>query len=403
MAIALEPEAAAVYCKSVRIMSPAVDKTEDTTGAFESKTRYLLADMGGGTVDVTVHEVGKDKKIRELHHATGGAWGGTYVDQNFVLLLKNIFGKASIEKFQADHPCDWVDLVSVKFESAKRAAAVGKPIRVELTHEFLSFLEREGCSAAKCVKDVWNDDVKFSRGALTLEYPEVAKLFDPVFENITAHLKSILEKVDDIKFVILVGGFATSLLLQEHIKREVASRYSLRVITAYNCSLAVVLGSVLFGHDSTLIASRRVKYSYGISSYLPFEKGIDPDSYRFVDDDGSVLCRHRFFVFAKRNDEVAVGQEIERSVYPLYADTKKLTISVYTSLNAGSRYTKDNDDNMKNVANIRLPMPNTEKGKNRRVQVAMHFGETEIKVTSEDTSSGEARQHVVDLDFLEHS
>ena len=399
MIIALEPEAAAVYCKSVDIISPCVNEKEDTTEAFTSGTRYLLADMGGGTVDVTVHEVGKDKKVRELHHATGGAWGGTYVDKNFVLLLKRIFGKDVIESFQTDYPCDWSDLVSVKFERAKRTASVGGPVRVELPYEFFSFLERKDCAVAQHITNFCNDDVKFSRGALTLNYPEVAKIYDPVFKNITAHLKSILEKVGDIKFVVLVGGFATSLLLQEHIKRNLASRYSLRVITVYNCSLAVVMGSVLFGHDSTLIASRRVKYSYGISCCLPFDAEVDPNSSRVVSDNGEELCEYRFDVFAKINEEIPVGQEKVHSFYPVRAHNTEMALPVYLSNNPKSRYTTEED--VKKVASMILPMPNTEKGTDRRVKVAMRFGETEIQITSEDTSSGEKIERWVRLDFLD--
>ena len=41
----------------------------------------------GGTIDITIHEVQPDGRLKELYHANGGAWGGTYVDKvRFVLL-----------------------------------------------------------------------------------------------------------------------------------------------------------------------------------------------------------------------------------------------------------------------------------------------------------------------------
>ena len=397
--IALEPEGAAVYCESVNSISPGVDEDRNTNEAFTFGTRYLLADIGGGTVDVTVHAVGEDKKVRELHHATGGAWGGTYVDKNFVRLLKRIFGKALIKEFQSDYPCDWVDLVSVNFESAKRTAAVGESVRVQLPFEFTTFFQSKGCAVQEQVKMFGNDDIYFRRGAITLKYPEIVKLFNPVIESITSHLESILTKVDNINFVLLVGGFATCQLLQERIKEEFASRYSLRVITAFDCSLAVVMGSVLFGHNPDLIASRRLKYSYGVSCSLPFEEEVDPDSFRFVADDGEELCSDRFSVFAKINDEIAVGQEIQRQLSPICADATEVYIPVHLSSNTASRYTTEDD--VKKIAHLTLPMPNTEKGASRLVNVAMRFGETEIQITSEDTSSGQKVGQEVKLDFLE--
>ena len=386
-----------MYCKSASVLSPGLKEENNTSGAFESGTRYLLADMGGGTVDVTVHEVRKDEKVRELHHATGGAWGGTYVDRNFVRLLKKIFGRDLIRKFRANHPCDWTDLVSVKFESAKRCAATGEAVRVLLPYEFSSFVEDEGVSVKKHVTDFRNKDIKFGRGALTLNYPEVAKLFNPVFSSITTHLETIFKKVENIEFVILVGGFATCQLLQEHVK-AFTSRYDVRVLTACECSLAVVMGSVLFGHNPSMITSRRVKYSYGTCTCMPFVTGVDPDSRRIFDDDGEELCRGRFNVFAEINDEIEVGQEIVKSVFPVRACATRINVSVYSSSSAGSRYITDCD--VKKVANIFLPMPNTEKGTDRRAYVRMCFGETEIQVTSEDTSSGSKVERQVDLNFL---
>lgn len=39
-------------------------------------TRYMVVDCGGGTVDITVHELSeRHGTLRELHKATGGPWG----------------------------------------------------------------------------------------------------------------------------------------------------------------------------------------------------------------------------------------------------------------------------------------------------------------------------------------
>ena len=38
-------------------------------------TRYLVVDCGGGTVDITVHELDDAGKLKELYKATGGPYG----------------------------------------------------------------------------------------------------------------------------------------------------------------------------------------------------------------------------------------------------------------------------------------------------------------------------------------
>ena len=45
--------------------------------AFCIGTRYVVVDCGGGTVDITVHELSSTGQLIELHRATGGPHGST--------------------------------------------------------------------------------------------------------------------------------------------------------------------------------------------------------------------------------------------------------------------------------------------------------------------------------------
>lgn len=38
-------------------------------------SRYMVVDCGGGTVDITVHQVDKGEKLIELYRASGGPHG----------------------------------------------------------------------------------------------------------------------------------------------------------------------------------------------------------------------------------------------------------------------------------------------------------------------------------------
>jgi len=46
-------------------------------------------------VDITVHEVTEIGGLRELHKASGGAWGGTKVDEAYEKFLEEITGGKS--------------------------------------------------------------------------------------------------------------------------------------------------------------------------------------------------------------------------------------------------------------------------------------------------------------------
>ena len=255
--IALEPEAAALYCRALRNISPAFPDSKDTTVAFKPETRYLLADFGGGTVDVAVHEVQSDNRIRELHQATGGAWGGVYIDQNYVQLLERIFGEKMIEKFRSNHQRDWAEMILTNFESAKRRILPEETLHIQLPYSFSSFMNDQGTSIKECINRFDNDDVRLGRGSLSLMYPEVKKLCEPVFSNICAHLKRLLENHPGVKYMILVGGFASFETLQTYLKTKFESLFDLRVIVPPNPSLSVMFGSVLFGHDPSVFIRKR--------------------------------------------------------------------------------------------------------------------------------------------------
>lgn len=75
--------------------------------------RYIVVDCGGGTVDITVHQVMDldGHHLKELHRATGGPFGSIGVDLAFEHLLDGIFGADFMNHFKARLPASYVDLV----------------------------------------------------------------------------------------------------------------------------------------------------------------------------------------------------------------------------------------------------------------------------------------------------
>ena len=57
---------------------------DDPGSCIENQRRYMVVDCGGGTVDITVHEMSKEGgKLKELFKAAGGPFGSTTVDEAF--------------------------------------------------------------------------------------------------------------------------------------------------------------------------------------------------------------------------------------------------------------------------------------------------------------------------------
>ncbi|GFT16550.1 heat shock 70 kDa protein 12A [Nephila pilipes] len=153
--IALEPEAASIFCRRLRqhqlvpLMSgpqrlslPNIKENPESSmpAVIENAgTRYMVVDCGGGTVDITVHEITDENgTIKELHKATGGPYGSVGIDLEFERLLEDIFGVDFMDQFKNKLPAAFVDLM-VAFEARKRNASPFKitPINIALPFSFV--------------------------------------------------------------------------------------------------------------------------------------------------------------------------------------------------------------------------------------------------------------------------
>lgn len=114
--LALEPEAAALYCKTL--------PKEMLIGSFEKGTKYMALDMGGGTIDIVVHQIMEDGTLAEVYKASGGDWGGTIVDAQFKEFVNELFNnKECLKKFWESAPFDGLEFER-EFEAKKDKSAV---------------------------------------------------------------------------------------------------------------------------------------------------------------------------------------------------------------------------------------------------------------------------------------
>lgn len=137
----------------------------------------MVADCGGGTVDLTVHQLeqphgtlkelykasgkcqhdgpvsplspggqaGADCSLRwdPIHHP-GGPYGAVGVDLAFEELLGRIFGKDFIATFKRKRPAAWVDL-TIAFEARKRTAGPHRTgaLNISLPFSFIDFYRKQ--------------------------------------------------------------------------------------------------------------------------------------------------------------------------------------------------------------------------------------------------------------------
>ena len=356
-----------------------------------------MADCGGGTVDLTVHELEDHGKLMELYKATGGAWGSMGVDYQFELLLLDIFGESFLLDFVKSKPVSWLELLSL-FETKKRGFSPHKElsVNISLPFAFIEFYrEKTGKSIEVAVNKYKDSGVQWSRQGMLRLLPAVMMgLFEPVVSAIIHHIQELLQvpKLANIEYLFLVGGFAESAVLQDAIRN--AFRSNIRVIIPQDVSLSILKGAVIFGHDPTLVHIRRSALTYGVGCLNRFDPGKHPPEKKVIKD-GVEWCTGVFDGFVFVDQAVSLGHVITRSYSPAQAGQRSTVITLFASEKETVYYVSD--PGCYKVGELRLDMPDTTGGKRRELTMSMVFGDTEITVEALDMTSGQTARAAIDF------
>ena len=358
---------------------------------------YLIADCGGGTVDCTVHEPRDDGYLVERCLPSGGPWGSLRVDENFEKLLGNILGFDVIREMKMSVPADWSDVMQ-KFEMEKMKATtdddqsfcVRLPKDLQQVHADFG----DGDSIEKKL-DNYNQNhaeegekITLHRGGtLMFKAPTMRKLIDPVIDRIVEHIDELLKlgELETVRSLIVVGGFANSVILQEALKSRFADR--VKVVVPKDPSVAVLYGAVLFGHNMRAIAERRSAYTYGVSKLekLP-EDEVEADR----------KFRHNVFdTFVRVNESVGVDDVVRRRYQTCDPGQLRVTFGVYRSKCEEVAYTTD--EGVEACGRIEIKLRSRRSDGHGCVDVAMKFGRTEIEVTAKDVGATRGGRCKVEL------
>lgn len=338
-------------------------------------------------MDVTVHQMLDGGRIRELYKATGGAWGGTKVDEEFVDFLTSMFSKDVVEKVKKNHPADWVEMMR-DFERIKRGLD----------------LEKDDCVMfviKPCIREVYSDifDVDLMKafqnniskrgttlhGKSRIKIPKsiIMEMMAKVSNKIRDHLKALINDLDGLDFIMAVGGFSNSSIVLESIKDVVGE--AMPVVRPEEAELAVVKGAVIFGWKPELITLRKSKRTCGISMVSNFREGINPERLAFFDDDGTKKCKMVFDKLVTANQDINIQQTVTRTYFPVYNDQAEMNIILYHTEKEEVHYCDEPE--VSKLGFLVVPMTQREGNKNRKVAIDVFFGDTEFFVHGRDLAS----------------
>ncbi|CAG8819136.1 14248_t:CDS:2, partial [Gigaspora rosea] len=143
------------------------------------------------------------------------------------------------------------------------------------------------------------DQLEDEEWVIDLDFATVKSFFDPVIENIINLITLQLSKCSDCSLMFLVGGFSESKYLQHRIKEEFGDK--VKIAIPPNPAASVLKGACLYGLDMKTVATRVLKWSYGV---LVSEQAGDPLSRK--DSNGRI---DKFSLLASKATEADVDKE----------------------------------------------------------------------------------------------
>ncbi|KAM6093329.1 heat shock 70 kDa protein 12B-like isoform 1-T1 [Theristicus caerulescens] len=389
--IALEPEAASLWCKQLPqegFMADSSDKKkfEDSPGI-----QYVVVDCGGGTIDITVHEIQENHYLKELHKAAGGGWGGNRVDENFTHFLKEIFDDGVWDEYVKSHPTELQHMMynfSLQKCSASREAVY--------IHCYYNLTR-----VAECKKDI-SHFFKKAKGAvwcdgmIMITYEKMKSFFDYSIKNIICTLREILDKPEmaKVQYILLVGGFASSVILRDAISQAFSKKY--HILCPVEAQVAIAKGAVLFGVNPQIVASRVSALTYGIAVDRKFDSAIhDFRKQRVSEADGYIYCTDLFQKLVGVEESVNINEVAHYNFHPTESDQTEAYFSFYCTEKQDAQYV--DEEGMEQLGSCTVPMPDTKLGKNRQLKLDIKFGLTEFKATCTDVTSKQSRAVVIDF------
>lgn len=153
----------------------------------------------------------------------------------------------------------------------------------------------------------------------------------------------------------------------------------------------------MFGQKPNTVDSRIMSTTYCLGVYNRFNSNIHPMEKR-QEVDGVAYCKDCLAVLVKENAIIKVGEKkIFPNYHPIDKSQTRVTFQFYNSSDPRAKYTTDSAVG-RSMGKVILESPDVSKGTDRKMDVCMAFGGTEIKATAIDRTSGNSATAY--LDFL---
>uniref|UniRef100_A0A3Q2R2E8 Heat shock 70 kDa protein 12A n=1 Tax=Fundulus heteroclitus TaxID=8078 RepID=A0A3Q2R2E8_FUNHE len=383
LVIALEPEAASIWCKKLPPYGFITQNHNKESLDQSPGTQYIVVDCGrsGGTIDITVHEVMEGGALKELHKASGNTLGGQTVDENFKRFLRKILPDGVWDEYEQKQPSG-AHKIMYEFTRLKQ---VDQDVQLCVPFTLGSLaMQKSGTEdfIASEQGASWDD------GFIKISRDKLRSFFDESLQGITDTLRQIFKSSFNIKYILLVGGYAQSQILRQHITDQFGNRC--KVLCPFRAQEAIVRGAVEFVRFPNVLVSRKMSSTYGFAVCEKFDKSKHKEKKKFTSN-GFDYSRDVFRTLVEEGEDVGPNDTREFLCSPAEVDQTEMKLRFYSTLRKDPVYVDDWGVEVVGIFNVKV-------NGGDKVNLQVMFGSTEITATGTNQVSKE--KQTIKIEFM---
>lgn len=218
-----------------------------------------------------MHEKRIDGTLREVHASTGGPWGGRYVDEGYLNLLRKLFGATALEQLKQNYAGEYLRILN-EFETQKRKLTLDtqKPLEFSFSKELFKFCNENSEVVKARIANESSGQIKLKDDKLSVDISIVKQWFDFPLDSLIEHVNNLLGEPElcNIHTILLVGGFGENLYVKQKLKNCIKID---RLLVPDNAGVIVLIGAVRCGHIPNLVSSKVLKQPHSDKHFALFD------------------------------------------------------------------------------------------------------------------------------------
>ena len=386
LSLVFEPEAAAVTCMEL--------ETDPFINRPGPNDCYLTVDIGGGTIDLTAHQVCEDGTLKILDIPHGQVYGGTEVNKKFKEFMgKYVFCDSEFRRYLEGDECKercavLFGFINQYFEVAKKT--FGSDINDGTQSDSSPYVLSVPSSLVEVYKEELNaikggiHDVSYRRSNQTISVSKrkMKEFFEPNVTVIKECIENALEKVgrDVVKIIYLVGGFGGC----RYITRYIQQYYpDLSVVRPLEPEYAVAKGACLF-HKKKVLRIADATYGTRIAVKYDVNNPAHKPAYKLVVGSHE-YCNNLFQPYIHKGDEIKPDIGYSYRFVPIYENQTTISFTLYSTPDHYIDHVKKEDgslpDKLEQIGSLKVDISSGLHFslEERKVQLVLDFSSTEIR------------------------